>query len=73
MAEIVGVVGDVKYRAAENEVAPQVYLSDQQRTRSSMVVVVRTIGDPSRLASEIRRAVAALDRNVPRHDVRTMD
>ncbi len=33
MAEIVDVVGNVKYGAAENEVTPQVYLSHEQRPR----------------------------------------
>jgi putative ABC transport system permease protein len=72
MAEIVGVVGDVKYRAAENEVMPQVYLALEQHAQSSMILVARTAGDPSMSVSGIRRAVAALDRNVPVHDVRTM-
>jgi putative ABC transport system permease protein len=73
MAEIVGVVGDVKYRAAENEVTPQVYVPHGQRPQSSMMLVVRTVGEPLMFVSEIRRAVAALDRNVPVHDVLTME
>lgn len=73
MAEIVGVVGNVKYRAAENEVTPQVYLAVTQRAPSSMTLVVRTIGNPSAFGLEVRRAVAALDRHVPVHDIRTME
>ena len=73
MAEIVGVVGDVKYRAAENEVTPQVYVAHAQRAQSSMMLVVRTVGDPSMFVSAIRGAVAALDPNVPLHDVGTME
>jgi putative ABC transport system permease protein len=73
MAEIVGVVGDVKYRAAENDVTPQVYLAHAQHAQTSMILVVRTVGDPSVFVSEIRSAVAALDRNVPLHDVWTME
>ena len=73
MAEIVGVVGDVKYRAAENEVTPQVYVAHAQRAQSSMMLVVRTVGDPSMFVSAIRSAVAALDPNVPLHDVGTME
>jgi predicted permease len=72
MAEIVDVVGNVKYGAAENEVTPQVYLSHEQRPRPSMIVVVRTVGEPLPLVPELRRVVAALDQNVPMHDVRTM-
>jgi len=73
MAEIVGVVGDVKYRAAENEVTPQVYLCHEQRPHASMILAVKTVGDPSRFVPEIRNAVSALDRHVPVHDVMTMD
>ena len=56
MAEIVGVVGDVKYRAAENEVTPQVYVAHAQRAQSSMMLVVRTVGNPSMFVSAIRGA-----------------
>jgi ABC-type antimicrobial peptide transport system permease subunit len=74
MAEIVGVVGDVKYRAAENEVTPQVFVAHLQHAQSSMMLlVVRTVGDPAMFVSEIRSAVAALDRNVPLHNVWTME
>jgi putative ABC transport system permease protein len=71
-AEIIGVVGDVKYRAAERELTPQVYLSYRQRARTSMVVTVRSVGDPLTVVPEIRRAIAAVDRTVPAQDVLTM-
>ena len=73
MAEIVGVVGDVKYRAAENEVTPQVYVTHSQHPQSSMIMVVRTIGDPISFVADVRSAVAALDRSVAVHDVWTME
>ena len=40
---------------------------------SSMSLVLRTSGDPLRLASAVRGAVRALDASVPVSDVRTLD
>lgn len=72
-AGIVGVVGNLKYRAAETEVLPQVYLAVAQRPQTSMAIVVRTDRDPAAAIAAIRGAAAALDRHVPVQDVRRMD
>jgi predicted permease len=71
-AEVVGVVGDVKYRGVEQAADPAVYLPFLQPTESSSFLIARTSSDPSALADLVRREVIALDRNVPIYDVKTM-
>ena len=53
--EIVGVVGDVRFRGLERTSEPQIYLSSQQVDDSAITfyspkaLAIRTIGDPSKL------------------------
>ena len=79
--EIVGVVQHVvHYGPGENEPAPfQFYypyrqISDQhfEMGMRSFGVVLRTSGDPRRLAKPLADAVAAADPEQPVHDVKTM-
>jgi putative ABC transport system permease protein len=65
LKEIVGVVGDVKYESMENRVGVDVYASYLQYPYEQMFIAVRTWGDPVGAFSEIRRAVASLDRDLP--------
>ncbi len=70
-AEIVGVVGDVKYGPPEEPVIPDVYLSVSQH-QSGGQLAVRTRGDPATLVDELRRQVVQLDREAPIYNVLTM-
>ena len=65
MREVVGVVGDVLQRDPGQPAAPQLYAPFAQRATPSVRIVVRTAGDPRRLASSIRSEIRALDPNVP--------
>jgi len=71
-AEIVGIVGDVRYGQMDEAPKPNVYVSYLQSPRSSLVVFARTAGNPLALADAIRRQVQSLNRNVPVYDVKTM-
>ena len=63
---IVGVVGDVRQFALDLEPQPEVYVTSQEWTWPvALWMVVRTDGDPMRLAGDVRRAVAAIDPDVP--------
>lgn len=73
LAEIVGVVGDVKYKKIEDEPAPDVYLSYLQPTENTSFVILRTKTVPSSLAGAVRKEVLALDKNVPLYDIKSME
>jgi putative ABC transport system permease protein len=71
--EIVGVVADAKLYGLDAPVEPAVYVPHMQHPGESMGVVVRTAGDPSAMASAVRREILKLDTGQPISDVRTME
>jgi putative ABC transport system permease protein len=71
-AEIVGVVGDLRYMGVEAPARADTYVPLFQSARQSGLLFVRTTLDPSAVASAIRREVVALDAKVPVNDVKTM-
>ena len=70
--EIVGVVGNVRYRTLEEESEPTFYWPEAQRPRSDMDLVVRTEGSPLNWLGAVRGAVRSVDPNVPVADVQTL-
>jgi putative ABC transport system permease protein len=74
-AEVVGVVGDVKYGTLDEPPSDDFYTSYQQYAFPDTMVMVkadRGVTDPA-LMQSLRQAVAAVDRGVPIQDVMTMD
>jgi putative ABC transport system permease protein len=73
--EVVGVVRDIPTRRAQIEAEPVVYAPSRQQPSTArpqfagifgrMTFVVRTAGDPSRLVSAVRRAVAEVEPDRP--------
>jgi predicted permease len=62
--EIVGVIGDVKYRSVRDEAERSVYrpiLQMQDQSAYSNVVQVRTEGEPLNIAPAVRAAIAQVD------------
>jgi putative ABC transport system permease protein len=72
MAEIIGVVGDVRYDKLDAELYPMTYQTPPQLTYNAMTFVVRTEGDPLALSAAARREVQSIDRDLPLADVRTL-
>ncbi len=70
--EVIGVVGNVRYGSVEEPFSAQVYLSLPQMPVPFGYLFLRADGDPAALAAALRREAAAVDRNVPVYDVRTM-
>jgi putative ABC transport system permease protein len=70
--EIVGVVADAKLYGLDAPVEPAIYVPYMQRPADSMGVVVRTTGDPTAMASAVRREILKLDPEQPVSNVRTM-
>ena len=70
-AEIIGIVGDVKYGKVEEAVQPDVYLSYLQPTEPSSFLVVRA-ASPVSLVPALRQTVLSIDRNLAVYDIKTM-
>jgi len=71
--EIVGVVADAKLYGLDAPVEPAIYVPHMQHPGESMGVVVRTEGDPSAVASAVRREILKLDPEQPISNVRTIE
>ena len=72
LAEVIGVVGDVKYGPPEAKTRPVVYASTLQ-SRLGYFLEVRAAGDPRPLVPTLRKTAYTLDPEVRVYDVRTMD
>ena len=71
-AEVIGVVGDVRYESLEKPADNDVYVSFRQYPETANVAV-RTAGDPMAMAPIVTGAVHALDKDLPVYGVKTMD
>lgn len=72
-AEIVGVVGDVRYGQMDELPGPDVYIPFPQSPLRSMMLYLRTAGDPAIAVAGLREQVHALNRDLPVFDIRTME
>jgi predicted permease len=72
-AEVIGVVGDVRYGRVEEPVAPAIYIPDYQYTAPHSLVFVRTSrAATGPLLNEIRRAILDVDPDLPLFEAKTM-
>ena len=71
-ATIVGVIGDVRHSGLEADPAPEIYIWSQQNPPTNPFVVVRAAGDAASLATSVRAAVQAVDKNIAAYDIRPM-
>jgi putative ABC transport system permease protein len=70
---IVGVVGDVKHQGLDTVLRPMAYWPHPELPYTFMTLVIRTQGDPLRLAHSVEGQVQALDADQPVSQVRTME
>ena len=72
--EIVGVVRDSKYTGVRDDIPRQVFFPIyEDRVPPSIVVYVRTSGDPAAAFGAAQRTVRELDANVPVYNLRTLE
>ena len=71
--EIVGVDGDVRQTALDQDAAAHLYYPYLQTPMPTMTLVVRSATDPTNLTATIRQAVHDADPNQPIHNVRTTE
>jgi predicted permease len=69
-SEIVGIIRDTKYDSVRDAVPPTIYTSIRQGTRSVMVLV-RTAGEPAMMTETIRAALQRVDPDVPMTGITT--
>ena len=72
-AEIIGVVGNVRYDSLIDESPPAVYFPHPDLAYPFMTLAIRTDGDPAAIAPSVQREIRAVDPNQPLSDVRTMN
>ncbi len=71
--EVIGVVGDVRHIALEENSGSEMYLPIRQTNDySSVDLVVRTALPPAELASSIRAALRPIEPNLPANEFRTL-
>jgi putative ABC transport system permease protein len=71
--EVVGVAGDVKHYRLDAEAKAELYVPYLQRPNDFMHLVVRTAADPLQSVGPVRRALAAVDKDQPVHNIKTME
>jgi len=71
-AEVVGVVGDVRYGPMDRPPRPDAYLPYKQAPPRTMILFGRTAGDPVSLVEAVRLQVSTLDHGLPIYDFKTM-
>ena len=72
VAEVVGVIGDVKYAGLDQQTRPEMYAPFAQRAWPFMRIAARSNSDPSLVAAAIREAVRAIDPDQPVDKMMTM-
>jgi putative ABC transport system permease protein len=72
--EIVGVVGDIKPAALQDEGGAQIYTPhSQDGSWGLMTLTIRTTGDSTAMTRMLRGEVLALDKDLPIFNVKTME
>jgi putative ABC transport system permease protein len=70
---VVGVVADIRHRALDDKVWPEMFFPFEQYPSSWITVLVRGSGDPSALAAPIRRVAQTVDPSQPLFDVELLE
>lgn len=71
--EVVGVVGDIRFRGPRSEPRPEIYLPHAQRSYLIMHVAVRTEGDPRALIPAVRAALRDIDPQKPAYGLTPLE
>ena len=72
-AEIIGIVGDVRYESLVDQPEPTTYFPHPELTYPFMTLVIRTTGEPTAIAPAVQRELREIDPDQPVSDLRTMN
>jgi putative ABC transport system permease protein len=70
--EIVGVVGSVRHVGMERAPESALFLASLQEPSGAYNLVIRTAGDPLRVAAAVKGEISTVDRDIPVSQVRPM-
>ena len=70
---IVGVVRDTRHHSLAEAASPEIYVPYTQIPHGELTIVLRTQGDPMRVAAAMRQELASLDPNLALSDIATLD
>ncbi len=70
---VVGVVGDIRHRALDDKVWPELFLPFEQSPSPWITALVRGVGDPSALGEPVRRVAQLIDGGQPLFDVELLE
>ena len=73
VGSVVGVVGDVHKLNSQQDAAPAFYFPYGYIAMPAMVVLVRTAGQPEKLATALRAEVRQIDSDQPVYNMKTMN
>jgi putative ABC transport system permease protein len=71
--EIVGVVGDVRFRGPRSEPLAEIYVPHTQAPYLILNVVIRTNGDPRAMIPAVRQALKEVDPQKPAHGLNALE
>ena len=71
--EIVGVVANTAHLALSESPSPQYYIPQHQFSYLGMTLVVRAVGEPGALTTQVRDQLAQLDPQLPLFNARTIN
>lgn len=70
---VIGVVSDIKYEGLDAPASGAIYIPWTFRPLGRAYLIVRTAGDPMRLAADIRGAAQAIDPGVPVPELQSLE
>ena len=71
--QVVGVVGNIRRSLFENNPEPTTYVPMSQVPRRASAFVIRTTGEPNRLAASVIAQTRGIDPDTPAYDVRSVE
>ena len=71
-AEIIGIVGDVRFNTIDSLPVADAYISYFQSPRSRMMIFLKTAGDPNSVAGPARQVIQEMVPDLPIYDIETM-
>jgi putative ABC transport system permease protein len=71
-AEIIGVVGDVRFNTIDSLPGPDAYASYFQSPRFRMMIFLKTASDPNALAGPARQVIQEMVPDLPIYDIQAM-
>jgi predicted permease len=70
---VVGVVGDMRRQSLERQPIAQIFRPYLQSSGRRLILLIRTTGEPTRLASVVRNEIRAIDKTVLVNGVSTLE